>query len=1217
MRLLPPTHLAALVAAATSALAFAPGPAWAQPLPSSVVAYTGQVAPGTGGATYLLLFTPVVTRTGDVAFRAELTGAGVNATNNKGYWGQDGGGPVGLLRRAGDATPLPDLTWSTNLDDPAFEEIDSGARLGFYASVFDGVATRDAIWTEQPDGTHNVAIRDALAPGIPGATFTTLPMGYETPFVETGHTLFRGNVTGGGTTPANDFGLWLDDGVGATLIFQEGSQAPGLPPGSNFGSSFFSPPLLADGGVVTFLTTVQVAGLPKSGIWSTHGGVLSPLALEEEAIAGLGAGERIGGFSPISGNRHGQIAFWGPIENSLGGSIGWGLWVSDPGGSLSLVYRRGGGSPGLQLEGSQFQIADDGLVYMITNYLPGPGPAWLGVFAIGSGGWRELARQGDRVADSNAGVEYQLFDQILANGNGQVAFRATIAGPGVGGGGNQVLVAHGNDRLLHLVARTGESLEVAPGLFRTITSLLLTQSVGGPPGVRRGFSDDGGLVWHAGTGGISSAILVTDLGVPPTVQLVGLEAVQVVQDWTGTVPLVQGKRTLVRAHLQSNPPVRVDPVLRARPLGGGAELPHSPLRASNPDGYVLSDPDPGTQRALLFDSAYWEIPLEWTLAGPVELEVELLDPLVAQPLDCLEAALPVANDCAVGHSFAAVDEPEMTVVSVEFLKAGVLQSFGAERRRDLVDRWLSALPVRSIDWNESRMLWPAPAPPNPDVFDVRAQLRIWRAMNGCHDAFGCKRVFFGAIPVDEISGLGDPGGTASTAYIDSDPLAIGRHSSTHELGHNLGIGHAVDFSLGQQGGMWVGRCGEKARPSQDVFPHFHDISGQIRPTLGPMDQGLDSIVYGFDTLQNRVVAPDRFFELMSYCRNPGIDRWPSAHTYGILKTAIESRFDSLVARGRAADSAWGGEQYLLVGGQVDSVAGTAVLDRVVRLESAPALPPPPPGPWTLRVHRAGGATDDLPFEPELVESDGGVLFLESFLVPVPLAPEIAAVELLQGTTLRASRTASPSPPVVGLTYPNGGEVISSPSLTVTWTAADADLDPLEFALQFSADGGATWRPLATNAVGTSLDVDRTLLAGTSQGMLRVLASDGLRTAADVSDALFTVEGNAPQVAIASPVPGTLFHVGQVLSLAATALDAEDGPLSGPALSWSSSLSGALGSGAALSVPIADLADGLHVVTVTAEDSDGQSATAAVQVRVNERVLVFEDDFESGGMTLWQ
>ena len=51
MRLLPPTHLAALVAAATSALAFAPGPAWAQPLPSSVVAYTGQVAPGTGGAT--------------------------------------------------------------------------------------------------------------------------------------------------------------------------------------------------------------------------------------------------------------------------------------------------------------------------------------------------------------------------------------------------------------------------------------------------------------------------------------------------------------------------------------------------------------------------------------------------------------------------------------------------------------------------------------------------------------------------------------------------------------------------------------------------------------------------------------------------------------------------------------------------------------------------------------------------------------------------------------------------------------------------------------------------------------------------------------------------------------------------------------------------------------------------------------------------------------
>ena len=1216
MRVLP-VRFAARIAATAAALAFSGTPSPAQPLPSSVVAYTGQVAPGTGGATYLLLFTPVVTRTGDVAFRAEITGAGVDGTNNKGYWGQNGGGPVGLLRRSGDASPLPGLTWSTNLDNPNYQEIENGARLGFYASVFDGVANRDAIWTEQPDGTHSVAIRDAFAPGIPGATFTTLPMGYETPFVETGHTLFRGNVTGGGTTTADDFGLWLDDGVTATLVYREGDQAPGLPPGSLFTTNFFSPPQLADGGIVTLLTTVQVAGVPKSGIWSTHGGALAPLALEEEAAAGLGAGERIGGFSPISGNRHGQIAFWGPIENSFGAWIGWGLWVSNPAGSLKLVYRRASGPPGLQIEGSQFQLADDGLVYMITNYLPALGPAWPGVFAIGSGGWREVARQGDRVADSNAGIEYQSFDQILANGNGQVAFRATIAGPGVGGGGNRVLVAHGDDRQLHLVARTGETLEVAPGVLRTISSLLLTQSVGGPPGVRRGFSDNGGLVWVAGTGGVSSAILVTNLGVPPTVQLIALEAIQVVQDWWGSVPLVAGKRTLVRAHLQSTPAVRVDPVLRARPWGGGDELPFSPLRPSNPEGYVLSDPDPYSQRALLFDAAYWELPAEWTAAGAIEIEVELLDPLVDQPLDCLEAAPPTQADCATDLFFVAVDEPEMAVVSVDFVDAGVLQTFGATRRRDLVDRWLSALPVSSIDWTESRMLWPVPAPPDPDILDVRAQLRLWRIMTGCHDALGCKRIYFGAIPVDSLLGVGDPGGTASTAYIDSDSFAIGRHSHTHEIGHNLGVGHAVDQDLGQPGPYRIGRCGEKARPTQDWFPHFHDVQGLVRPTLGAMDLGPQSLVYGFDALQNRVVAPDRFFELMSYCRNPGIDRWPSKHTYEIFKNAIDSRFDSLVERFEASTAAWGAEQYLLIGGQLDSDAGTAELGTFVRLESAPVLPGPAPGAWTLRVHRVGDVTEDIPFTPEFVESDGGEVFLEAFLLPVPLTPEIEEVELLQGATLRASRAASASPPGIELTFPNGGEVISSPSLTVTWTASDADSDPLEFALQFSADGGATWRPLATNAIGTSLEVDRTLLAGTDQGVFRVLASDGLRTASDVSDALFTVVGNAPTVAIAPPGPGPLLYQGQVLSVAATAFDAEDGPLSGPAVSWSSSLSGALGSGTTLAVPVSSLADGLHTLTVTAEDSDGQSATAAVQVRINERVLLFEDDFESGGTTLWQ
>jgi len=61
-----------------------------------------------------------------------------------------------------------------------------------------------------------------------------------------------------------------------------------------------------------------------------------------------------------------------------------------------------------------------------------------------------------------------------------------------------------------------------------------------------------------------------------------------------------------------------------------------------------------------------------------------------------------------------------------------------------------------------------------------------------------------------------------------------------------------------------------------------------------------------------------------------------------------------------------------------------------------------------------------------------------------------------------------------------------------------------------------------------------------------------------------------------------------------ALDGEDGMLTGAALSWTSSLDGPLGAGSPL---LATLSEGMHILTLTATDSQGHSRSASVTVTV--------------------
>ncbi|HEX4953380.1 MAG TPA: hypothetical protein VF017_08310 [Thermoanaerobaculia bacterium] len=88
--------------------------------------------------------------------------------------------------------------------------------------------------------------------------------------------------------------------------------------------------------------------------------------------------------------------------------------------------------------------------------------------------------------------------------------------------------------------------------------------------------------------------------------------------------------------------------------------------------------------------------------------------------------------------------------------------------------------------------------------------------------------------------------------------------------------------------------------------------------------------------------------------------------------------------------------------------------------------------------------------------------------------------------------------------------------------------------------------------------------------------------------------NPPVVTITAPANGASFDVGTSIGFAGTATDIQDGNISAN-LSWTSSLNGAIGSGASFSTSALSL--GSHLITASVTDSGGAPGAASITVHV--------------------
>jgi len=666
----------------------------------------------------------------------------------------------------------------------------------------------------------------------------------------------------------------------------------------------------------------------------------------------------------------------------------------------------------------------------------------------------------------------------------------------------------------------------------------------------------------------------------PVAELIGLEVTQGVQDWNNSVPLVEGRFAFVRAQLRSlrKGPVRVR--ARLRGTRDGVSLTGSPLSPQNAGGALEAQPQAVQLRGDLNQSLWFVLWFsDWT-QGQVALSLES-EP--GEEIACAESA-GTPRDCRVDVAFGPRAELPIRWVLIDWKEAdGTEHRNAANADRPLWLRLYASLPVSFGDRGTTRIQWGGSVPPREeDVLPELDKMQLLAFLLGDPEP---DRIYYGAIAGEEISGLAqDIPSSVAAGYLPAGEDAEGRLTHVHEIGHCLGRHHATF-------------CGAVAGPGAPVFPYVFEIGGQQRPTLGPMTNGSDAIVYGLEMHRERVVDPFQFFELMSYCGKPPVHFWPSKFTYeGILATLRARAAAARLAAGGLSDPGAASTVQLLRG-QIDFLTGEARWLPFMTLHDValPALPAP--GEYSLRFLDAQGALwREVPFEPNRYEGMGGESHAGAFLVAVERDPAVRQVRLLHDNVLLASQSASPNPPLVRVLFPNGGESLAGDEVTFAWTAQDADGDPLVFDLQCSRDDGATWLTLVTAWPGQQYAITREMAPATNQGRVRVFAHDGFHTAEDTSDGTFSSANHPPRIAIAAPTPFELVTGSQQVSFSAEAWDVEDG-YGLAAIEWASSLDGALGQGPALAREASTLGEGTHRITARIADAAGAVAQAEVDLVV--------------------
>jgi hypothetical protein len=468
-----------------------------------VVAYSGQQAPGMTAGVEFDEFgdsfsTPRIDGQGRVVF-AGFTRNPNNSLGPSGIW-TERTGALSLLVKQNDPAPGTSSTilgsFTTSLvvnksGHSVFRSPLSGGNFGYF--------------TDRTGVLTNIASEGLMTAFGPLTSFDgSNPMLID----DSGRTTFEAYVDG-------DTGVLLKEVAGGpAIVAVEGMDTLEDHRFKIFtGTSPFLPVAMTGAGHV--LATASLEGknnntVYTSGLYRDSSGVFAAIQLNQTPINGENA--LLASFGVPATNNALQTVY----EATLSGpgvidASNHGVFYQDAGAPPTRLMRDGTPAPGTAAGVNFSNALGDVQAKPVINAagkalfhygLTGPGVTTandLGLWAGTPGNLAKVVREGDPAPGLGAGATFTSISGGLnraINGAGQVAFEAFFNAPGGAGGG---LFAQDASGVIQLIARTGQSIQIAPGDVRTIETLQIINT--GPTGNQDGratfFNDQGHLAFRA------------------------------------------------------------------------------------------------------------------------------------------------------------------------------------------------------------------------------------------------------------------------------------------------------------------------------------------------------------------------------------------------------------------------------------------------------------------------------------------------------------------------------------------------------------------------------------------------------------------------------------------------------------------------------------------------------------------------------------------------
>lgn len=648
-----------------------------------------------------------------------------------------------------------------------------------------------------------------------------------------------------------------------------------------------------------------------------------------------------------------------------------------------------------------------------------------------------------------------------------------------------------------------------------------------------------------------------------------LEVTQAIQDLNHSVRLVKDKRTFVRFYARTDQGKAQTPAQLEVQQGAQSTI-LFPINGDSAHAVGLTST---SARAVLAGSYLFELP-----AGFREGTVTVTGRL--NPQGAIQESNPNNNSTTVTVSFEPVQPIYLMLYSIGYGSNYYPSQFDL----DMLESWLRrAYPISQLQVTRRSLYYGGSLPTCDAVDNLLAgeRTRDLNSKNGVP-----KEARYYGMVVDTggfMRGCGwqytNSGPTGTNTFGWDTDGTYGDWYGGHELGHGYLRDHA-NF------------CGATGGPA---YPY---PNGQISPALtGP------TAIYGFDAGTQAIYGPD-WTDIMTYCSK----EWMSDFTYEGMMTTIQG----LPVGAAALDEARLRNQSdrLLIDGVITPSAGKATLNPGFILPHAGEIVERVAGDYALVLKDGNGSElARYPFTPHPFNygppaptTDNQVAAVtdaESLLGIHELVPYVDGVTAVEvwgpANTLLGSIVAKAGKPVVTITAPAAGQIISSDTVDVAWDATDPDGEPLFFNLEYSADQGQTWESVALNLTEPHLAVALRDLRRGQDIRFRVWASDGIHTSMAAMAAGVIQPSAAVTAKISAPTANLTVTRGQAIVFQGSGYDLDSGYLTDEALTWFSDRDGQIGTGATFSA--ATLSVGIHTIELRAQSKQGNGASDTVQVTV--------------------